>query len=187
MAAVASFSGLQASALITVGPQPLIELQPSDPVITDGATQTFSAYLGPQDASGHADVGADSVPGTSDDQFTLLNVFWSLSGSIGTLSTLTGSSTVLTGSLPAGMTSVTGQVTARFRSLQADANVTVTAPPILALQPKNVTLAEEESQTFSAYQGPTGAGPGPDGMFGRPMIRSCSWMWTGPPPATSAR
>jgi hypothetical protein len=74
---------------------------------------------------------------------------WSTTGGIGTLSTTTGPSTVLTASSLAPGTSITGGVTATLGALTTSATVRVIGPDVLILEPREAVLNAGATQVFT--------------------------------------
>ena len=98
---------------------------PDQVELAPGETETFTAYVGPVDASGNPDLGADGIPGTTDDSFTPVDASWSVQGDIGDISTTTGTSTTLAASLPDGSSVEFGGVFASYLGMTAFADVQV--------------------------------------------------------------
>ena len=96
---------------------------PDQVELAPGETETFTAYVGPVDASGNPDLGADGIPGTTDDSFTPVDASWSVQGDIGDISTTTGTSTTLAASLPDGSSVEFGGVFASYLGMTAFADV----------------------------------------------------------------
>lgn len=64
--------------------------------LTDGDSQTLTAFSGSPDGAGDPDLGPDGLPGTDDDDFMEVPVDWSADPAIGSVSPASGSSTVFT-------------------------------------------------------------------------------------------